>query len=248
MKKPKLFLNKIDLHIHTTFSDGRCSIEECYQIAKKRQLTTIAITDHYSEFQPLPKRMGKGQLKYYLNALANLSFLKGVEAEILSDGTVSISKKTADSLDIVLGGLHVLHDRVFWNDPRPILNPKHFIEDLRVALIRGMESRFVDVLAHVTWLPEAIRGESRKLITDDWIKDVVKSASANNVAIEISGAWEVPDERFIKESIQQGVKVSIGSDAHEASQIGHTSYAIHMLYRLNIAPDYIFLPARETLY
>lgn len=105
-----------------------------------------------------------------------------------------------------------------------------------------MESHLIDVIAHVTWLPEAIRSESDKLITDDWMRNVVKSASDYGVAIEINSAWNVPNERFVKECIHQGVKLSIGSDAHEVSQVGEVPYAIKILNRLNVTNDLVFIP------
>ena len=237
-------IREIDLHMHTTFSDGRGAVDEITAAVEKKGLKIVAITDHYSELLPLPMRMGKGQLKGYLEELERTPFLKGVEAEILGDGTVSISRKTADLLNIVLGGLHILHDIVFWHDSRPILNPKKFVEDMRVVLIRSMESGLVDIVAHVTWLPEAIRAESDRLITDDWIKSVVESAGDRGVAIELSGAWNVPNERFVTECLHQGVKLSIGSDAHEVKQVGEVSYALEILKRLAIPNDLVFIPKR----
>lgn len=235
---------EIDFHIHTSFSDGKGEVDDVVGMAGKKGLKIIAITDHYSEFQSLPKRMSRRQLKEYLASLEGKSVLKGVEAEILGDGTPSISSKISDSLDIVLGGLHILNGIVFWGDSRTVLDQRRFIEDVRIALTKCMESHLVDVIAHVTWLPEAIRPESDTLITDSWIKDVVKSASDYGVAIELSSAWKVPNEVFIKECVHQGVKLSIGSDAHEVSRVGDVSYALNILKRLNVADDLIFIPAK----
>lgn len=189
--------------------------------------------------------MNKRQLNGYLEVIGESPVLKGVEAEILGDGTVSISKRTKDLFDIVLGGLHILDDRIFWHDSRPILDPKKFVEDIRVTFIKSMESRLIDVIAHVTWLPEAIRTESKKLITDDWIKSIVKAASDFDVAIELNGAWKVPEESFVMKCLHQGVKLSIGSDAHESLQVGEVSYAINMLNRLAVSKDNIFIPKNK---
>lgn len=105
---------KIDLHVHTRFSDGRGEVEDVVKMALKKELKLIAITDHYSEYQPLPMRMSSVQLQDYLRVLEGNAVLKGVEVEILADGTPSISKKTVACLNVVLAGLHILHDRVFW--------------------------------------------------------------------------------------------------------------------------------------
>ena len=191
----------IDIHIHTIFSDGRSGLDDTVEAAMRKNLKIIAITDHYSELQPLAKRLSKSHLQGYLEALEEKTVLKGVEAEIFADGTPSISRKTVESLDIVLGGLHILHDIVFWHDSTSILNQKRFIEVMRMAFEKCMETHLVDIIAHVTWLPENIRSESTKLITDDWLTNIVTSASDHGVAIELSSAWNVPNEIFIKECI-----------------------------------------------
>ena len=238
-------LDRIDLHIHTSFSDGVCSVKDVVKTAQTKRLNVFAITDHFNEFHELPKRMPKSQLKTYLNTLNDAGVIKGVEAEILSDG-VSISKQTANLCALVLGGLHILHDRVFWYDNQPIWDPKSFVEDVRVTLIKALESDLIDVLVHPTWLPEDIRPQTEKLITKDWIESVVDAASDHEVAIEISGAWKVPDEFFIRECLGKGVKLSVGSDAHNASMIGDVRYAVNLLKRVNASSDSIFLPIRNS--
>lgn len=238
---------EIDLHIHTSFSDSRSSLEDVVRAIKRKGLRIAAVTDHFSEFQILPKRMNKGELQEYLEVLERFPVIKGVEVDIFGDGTVSISKKNAHLFNIVVGGLHMLNERGFWHDPRPIWNPKKFVEDVRIALVKSMESRLIDVIAHITWLPDAIRAESDNLITDDWTKSVVQSASDYGVAIELSGAWNVPNEDFVKECLRQGVKLSIGSDAHDASKVGEVAYAVEMLKSLDVVNDLIYLPKRIGL-
>jgi len=236
-----LSLDKIDLHIHTTFSDGLCSVEEAVKLARAKKLEMFAITDHYSEFCDRPKRMPKGQLKVYLETLASHDVIRGVEADILPDG-VSISKKTTGLFDLVLGGLHNLRDRVFWGDDRPIWNPRVFVEDVRVTLIKAIESDLLDVLVHPTWLPEDIRPQTKHLISKDWIESIVDASSDHQVAIEISGAWKVPDELFVAQCLRHGVKLSIGSDAHTPSGIGDVGYAVDLLRRVGAPSESVFLP------
>ena len=109
-------------------------------------------------------------------------------------------------------------------------------------MIKAIESELLDVLAHPTWLPEAIRPQTKRLITMDWINSVVHSASDHDVAIEISGAWKVPDELFVKECISMGVKLSLGSDAHDASRIGDVAYGINLLKQVNATSEDVFVP------
>jgi histidinol phosphatase-like PHP family hydrolase len=237
-----LQIKKIDLHIHTKFSDGSCTAEEVEKTAERKGLKIIAITDHYNEFQNQKKRMVQHQLLRYLQTLNGLNVLKGVEAEILQDGTVSISEKNADLLDIIIGGLHSFNGVFFWGDKSPIWNSRIFVEGVRVALINAMESGLLDIIAHVTWLPEAVRKETQKLITNSWIDSIVDAANDFGVVIELNGAWKVPDERFVYKCLRSGVKLSIGSDAHHPSMIGKVGYPVEILKRLDVPEDLIFIP------
>lgn len=234
-------IGRIDLHIHTSFSDGTCSVDEAVVAARMRKMELFAITDHYSEFKQLPRRMGKGQLKDYLNEFDGIKAVKGLEADILSDG-ISISESTASLFDLILGGLHILQNRAFWYDSRPISDPVALVEEIRVTLIKAFESKILDVLAHPTWLPEDIRHRTGRLISRNWIQSVVEAASDHNVAIEVSSAWKVPDDDFVEECLKRGVKLAVGSDAHNASMIGEISYARELLSRLNASSESVFFP------
>lgn len=237
--------DKIDLHIHTIFSDGRSSVDEAVKAARLKGLRVVAITDHYSEFKPLPKRMTRAQLPTYLTTLEGVGVLKGVEAEVLEDGGVSMSAETRRLCDVVIGGLHILGNRVFWYDPQPILDPRAFVEEMRRVLIRAMETGLLDIVAHVTWLPEAIRPQTHQLTDKEWAKSIIDAASDNGVAIEISGAWMVPDEGFVRECIRQGVRLSMGSDAHNANMVGDVRYPLEVLKRVGAPEDSLFLPKVE---
>jgi len=235
-------VEKIDLHIHTSFSDGNYSVEEAVKIAEIKGLKVLAITDHYSELQYRPNRITRSQFSRYVQTLNSYNVLKGVEVEILQDGTVSISKKKVDELDIIIGGLHSINNIKFWGDSSPIWDTKRFVEKVRVALIKAMESEILDVIAHVSWLPEIIRKETHRVITNDWIKSVVDACYDWGVAVELNCAWKVPDERFVEYCVKKEVKLSIGSDAHQRSMIGKTDYAINIIKRMKVPKDLIFLP------
>ncbi len=232
----------VDLHIHTTFSDGSGTIEDVLRVGGQKGIKVMAITDHYSEFVPLPKRMARGQLPTYLNALEGIGVLKGVEVEILEDGSASISKSVAEPLDLVIGGLHILHGIVFWYDPAPIWNPTAFVEEVRTNLIKAMETSLLDVIAHVTWLPEAIRSQTEHLISKEWVESVIRAACDHGVAIELNGAWKVPDEDFVRECVHQGATLSVGSDAHFASMVGDVEYSFEVMRRVGVSPDSLFIP------
>ncbi|MEM2602234.1 MAG: PHP domain-containing protein [Candidatus Bathyarchaeia archaeon] len=236
--------SRMDLHIHTTFSDGKGSVGDVAGAARRRGLAIFAITDHYEESRASQqKKVSKAGLPEYLSAVEGAGALRGVEVEIYEDGSPSISSGTRAHMDLVIGGIHRLRGIIFWDDPTPVLDPGAFVESIRIVAIRAMESGLLDVLAHPTWLPEDLRPESKRLLTPDWARSLIRAASDNGVAMEASGVWRVPDEWFLRECIRQGVKISIGSDAHDPGSVGQTAYAVGLLRAVGAGPEDLFIPA-----
>ena len=240
-------LRCIDLHIHTQFSDGKHSLDEAYKVTHARGLKYVAITDHYSEFTALPHRMSKRDLGDYLENLGCVPAFKGLEVEIMDDGSVSMSTKTGSDFEVIVGGLHSVHGVRFWKDLTPILDAKGFVDDVRVALIKAMESRCLDVLAHVTWLPPSICSRKRELVGAEWITSVIEAASDFGVAIELNGRWRLPSEDWVKRCVHHGVQLSLGSDAHTLQAIGKTGYGVRLLTDLQVPKDLVYLPRKKKL-
>jgi putative hydrolase len=235
-------VEKMDLHIHTNFSDGKITIPQLLKIIKVKNLTLAAVTDHYSEYIRMKNRIFGNEIVGYLDALKSRGLVRGVEVEIFSDGSVSISQQRSKMCDVILGGIHSLNGINFWRDSQPILNPTKYVDRVRVALEAGMESRVIDVLVHVTWLPETIRSEANTLITREWMKSLIDTASDNEVAIELNGAWEVPSVEFVRLCLKQGVKVSVGSDAHTVKEIGNVTYPLKILNIVEANVEDLFIP------
>jgi histidinol phosphatase-like PHP family hydrolase len=142
--------------------------------------------------------MSKRELRGYLETLGHVPAFKGLEVEIMEDGSVLMSSKTGNDFDVIIGGLHTVHGVRFWRDLTPILDAKGFVDDLRVALIKAMESRCLDVLAHVTWLPPSLCSQMRELLDAKWIISVIEAASDFGVAIELNGRWRLPNEDYLQ--------------------------------------------------
>jgi histidinol phosphatase-like PHP family hydrolase len=240
-------LRCVDLHIHTKFSDGKLSLDEAYRVAHVKGLKYIAITDHYSEFSALPNRMSKRDLGGYLESLGRVPAFKGLEVEIMEDGSVSMSEKTGNDFDVIVGGLHSIHSVRFSRDLTPILDAKGFLDDARVTLIKAMESRCLDVLAHVTWFPPSLFSRMRKVVDAEWIASVIEAASDFGVAIELNGRWRLPNEDWVKRCVHRGVQLSLGSDAHTMHAIGNTDHGVRLLTDLQVPKDLVYLPRNIML-
>jgi putative hydrolase len=236
-------LLKLDLHVHSKFSDGESTLQELASAARAKGLKALGVADHYASHPlRLHGRMGRGRLKEYLSQAAAAGLLKAVEVDIYEDGGVSLEPSERGLFDYIIGGVHRVGGVDFWGDPSPIPDPEGFMEAVRVALVEALEGGLIDIVAHLTWLPEDLRGMERTLITDGWVESVVRAAASRGVAVEVSGAWEVPSEEVVRRCLKEGVKLSLGSDAHRLSEVGNLSYPLKLLARLGAGVEDLFIP------
>jgi len=237
----------IDLHVHTKFSDGECDIENLYNMFKSRSFSILGVADHYSSIRYLPFRMRRKNLPNYLLTLDRFGLRRGIEADIFEDGNLSITSSEKDMFEYVLAGLHRIYGVSLWDEEWPAWNLKQIAELIRVALIKAIESKIVDVIVHPTWFPKKIRNKIEGFISKDWSESVISAAAANNVAVEISGAWHVPSKDFIKICLKHGVKIALGSDAHFESEVGELTYPFSILSELNATVEDLFIPKTNPL-
>ncbi len=108
---------KGDLHSHTRASDGNNTIEEMAMAAHERGLQYLAITDHSKGLtvtHGLDKRALLKQLEEIdrvNDALKHIQLLKGIEVEILEDGSLDLPDSVLGQLDLVIGAIHGHHTR-----------------------------------------------------------------------------------------------------------------------------------------
>ncbi len=113
---PRKFLKlrdiKGDLHMHTTASDGSCSIEELARAAKQKGYNYIAITDHSKYVRIAGGMDEKRLLKHVKNIRAidkkikGIKILAGVEVDILKNGKLDMDDSVLKELDVVIAAVH----------------------------------------------------------------------------------------------------------------------------------------------
>lgn len=234
----------VDLHFHSTHSDGRTPLGEMVRRARELGIQYFAITDHYSDerFASLYRRMNRKQLMAYLAEARALGVCTGVEADLLPGGVVALEKSDRPRLDLVIGGLHQLRGHQFFVGHEPIEDPEGFAREIGEILVGAMRSGLVDVIAHPTKLPDSIAHLSERLFDEAWEDRVIDTAAETSVALEINETSRVPGLPFVKKCLARGVKISLGSDAHEAAQLGRMDYCREMVASAGVQPGQIFLP------
>jgi DNA polymerase (family 10) len=206
---------RCDVHMHTTESDGRESIQAMAAAAQARGLEFIAITDHT---QSLAMANGLDETRTLAHAenirkiskgLKGFTILAGAEVDILSNGRLDLDDDCLAALDIVIVSLHsqLQQDE----------------DETTRRLIRAIEHPSVDIVGHPTarWL---LRREGARFKLDK----VIDAAVANGVALEINSQPHRLDlcDSHARLARDRGAKLAINSDAHEIPALDYTRWGI----------------------
>ncbi|MHB1121872.1 MAG: DNA polymerase/3'-5' exonuclease PolX [Ramlibacter sp.] len=204
-----------DLHSHTSDSDGRDSVEAMAQAALARGWSYLAITDH-SQRLAVAGGLDAGRLARQidridaLNArLQGIVLLKGAEVDILEDGSLDLPDAILGRLDLVIGAIHHRFDL-----PR---------ERQTARLLRAMEHPYFTILAHPTGRLIDQRGPC-----DIDLPRVIRAARERGCYLECNAQPERLDltDLACRIARDEGVLVSIASDAHGVLEFGHLEHGV----------------------
>jgi len=208
---------KGDLQMHTKWSDGNNTITEMAEAAKKVGHEYICITDHIGETFRIANSMDEKRINQQRkeineinNKLKNITILHGGEVNIKDDGSLDMKNNVLKELDIVLASIH-----------SGFKNPK---EKMTKRIIKAMENEHVDIIAH----PFGRLISQRPPIEMDF-DQVLEKAKETKTVLEINAYPERMDlkDTNIRAAVNAGVKLSIGTDSHDADQLRN--------YKLGIA-------------
>ena len=131
-----------DLHMHTTWSDGKYTAEEMVEAARKRGYKYVAITDHSKSLGVAGGLSDDDLMKHTDECRAldakysDIRVLAGTEADIRQDGTIDYSDELLAKLDFVVASVHS-----GFNQDR---------EKLTLRVVRAMQNPYVRVIGHPT--------------------------------------------------------------------------------------------------
>lgn len=206
---------KGDLHAHTRASDGVSTIEDLALAAHTAGLEYLAITDHSHHLRVAHGLDTDAVLKQAekidrLNEkLKGIRLLKGIEVDILEDGTLDLPDDVLARLDVVIGAVH-----------------SHFalprIAQMR-RLQRAMSHRYFTVLAHPL---TRLIGKREALDID--MSALIRAARERGCALELNAQPRRMDltDVYCREAKDQGVKICINSDAHAPGDFGNLHYGV----------------------
>ncbi len=222
-KLPELILQEDirgDVHMHTVYSDGDSTIEQMAAHAKSLSYEYIAITDHSQSLGIArgldPERL-ESQIKEidaFNKASSGIKVLKGMEVDILGDGSLDMDNAMLDRLDIVIGSIHS-----GFKQPR---------EKITKRIIMAMETGLVDLIGH----PSGRLIGERDAYDVDW-DAVFSAANKYRVAMEINSYPLRLDltDTMIKRAHSKGLKFMITTDSHDPKQMRYMSYGVSVARR-----------------
>jgi len=199
---------KGDCHLHSTWSDGGASIEAMGRAATRLGHEYIVMTDH-SPRLTIAHGLNRERLEAQLveiervNAeLAPFRILRGMEVDILEDGSLDLDEDLLERLDVVVASVH---SKLAMERPK-----------MTERMVRAVASPHVDILGHCTG---RLVGK-RKQSTFD--ADLVFTACAQfGTAVEINSRPERldPPPELLDLALAKGCWISIDSDAHAPGQL-----------------------------
>ncbi|KJJ83627.1 phosphotransferase domain-containing protein [Candidatus Omnitrophus magneticus] len=217
---------KGDLHIHSTASDGRNSIEENIESAVARGYKYIALTDH-SKLIKIAHGMDETRLLEhvgYIRKIAakrkDIKILAGIEVDILTDGTLDLADYALKELDIVIASVH----------------SKFLLEEniQTERIMRALDNPYVNILAH----PSGRIITSRTPMQIDFER-LFKHAVARGVYLEINTHGERVDlnDKNARRAKELGAKFVINTDAHDTGQMDLMKFGIKTARRAWLSKD-----------
>jgi DNA polymerase (family 10) len=204
-----------DLHAHTKATDGRNSIREMAEAARARGLEYLAITDHSRRLTMAkgldPKRLFE-QLEEIdrLNAtLSGITLLKGIEVDILEDGTLDLPDEDLCRLDLVVGAVHS-HFR---------LSRQKQTE----RILRAMDHPYFTILAH----PSGRLIDERAPYDVDMAR-IIRHARERGCFLEVNAHPVRLDltDTDCQMAKEEGAMFSINSDAHSILDFENLRYGV----------------------
>ena len=209
-----------DLHVHSDWTDGTASIAAMAEAAQVQGYEYIALTDHSRRvamahgLDPAGLARQSREIDRVNARLRGLTILKGIEVDILKDGTLDLPDASLAKLDMVIAAVHSYFDL-----PR---------EAQTERVIKAMNNPYVSVIAHPTG---RLIGQRDPYEID--MERVISAAQRTGCYLEINAQPDRLDlnDLHIHAAKQAGVKLAISTDAHSTDSFQYIRFGIDQARR-----------------
>ncbi len=215
-----------DLHVHSRATDGHGSVRQMAEAAKARGYAYLAITDHSKRVHVAhgmdEKRLARqlGEIDRLNETLEGIVVLKGVEVDILEDGTLDLSDDILKRLDLRVCAIH---------------SGFHLSREKQTErIIRAMDNPYFNILAHPTG-----RLIQRREPYELDMERVMTAALERGCYLELNSqpARLDLDDIHCRQAKHMGLRLAISTDAHSAIDLDFMRFGVDQGRRGWLEPE-----------
>lgn len=203
------------IHIHSNYSDGTNTINEIFDYAIKNNYEYVLLCDH-SKYASYANGLDEVRLREQWNEIDKINskssktkILKGIECDILPDGSLDFDDKILSQFDCVIASIHSRF--------------KMTKEEMTNRIVKALKNKHVKILGHPT---------GRLLLSRDPypldIDEIINVAAQEGKSIELNCNphrldldWE-----YHQKAKSKGIKIAISPDAHSLDEINYIKYGL----------------------
>ncbi|GMV03785.1 MAG: DNA polymerase/3'-5' exonuclease PolX [Gemmatimonadota bacterium] len=209
-----------DLQMHSTWSDGKASVEDMARACLERGYEYLAITDHSQAMAmvqgltPQRAREQWAEVEEVQERVPGIRILRSAEVDILKDGALDLPDEILEELDLVVVSVHSFMDQ----DRKTITE----------RVLRAIRHPEVDILAHPTG-----RLLNRREPFPMDVEEVLAAAAEMDVAVELNANPNRLDfsDVHVHRAKELGVKVVISTDAHSPRALDNMRFGVDQARR-----------------
>ena len=208
-----------DLHCHSTWSDGKASIEQMAVMAQSLGHEYLAICDHSHRLRDGRLERQWEEIDALNERLAPFRILKGIEVNIRATGEIDFAEELLAPLDWVMASVHASFDK----DPTG-------------RVLEAMQSPHVDCIGHLTSRRIGVRNPSAIEV-----EKVVEAALETGTFLEINSQPDRLDLRDANARLagEAGLRLVISSDGHSANALRYVDLGVAQARRAWLTADQI---------
>ncbi len=215
-----------ELHAHTHATDGRASLQEMVEAARSLGYSYLAITEH-SQAVTVAKGLNRKRLEKQIEEIEKLTdeyggfrILKGIEVDILKDGSLDLPDEVLAKLDFTICSVH-----------------SHFnlsAEKQTERILRAMDNPCFNILGH----PSGRLINEREAYSLNMEK-IMEGAKERGVILELNAHPDRLDlnDHHCRMAKEMGIKIAINTDAHSTDGLNNMKYGIYQARRGWLSKD-----------
>lgn len=252
-------------HVHSTFSDGKNSLEQIYFEAQGMGLNELGFSDHYV-ISPHGKNpswaMFPERLEEYFSTIHSLPKSKttvriGLEVDFYPEMVQETKKNLAKMpLDYVIGAVHNIEGYEV-DRPKEVL-PPHFCEKIIkkywIQLKEMALSKTYDIVAHMDLTKK--HGLYPTVDISKEIEEALEAIANSNMSVEVNTAGlfsickeQYPTKDILKKCKEYGIPILVTADAHEKEHLIRGFSAMHaLLHELGFSEQVRYKERKQSFF